>query len=106
MENTLTGSQAHRTDVVSEGDWGTELKQSDIVVELCDAVIAGMSDDAAHSPALTIGVAAIQVLTTQENSQATGVRAETMTTETVLCKEITLCQGRNHSSQSQNHNNR
>ena len=31
-EHTLTGSQTHRPDVVSEGDWGTELKQSNVVV--------------------------------------------------------------------------
>ena len=86
-EHTLTGSQTHRPDVVSEGDWGTELKQSNVVVA-GEPVVIGMADDRSHSAANSVGVATIQALKTQENRQATGDGAETMTTERPIGSEL------------------
>lgn len=57
VEFTAVGSQAHRTDVVCEFDWSTELKQSNVVVTGA-AVVTGMGDDPTHIPGLTVGVAA------------------------------------------------
>ena len=80
------------------------MKQSDVVV-IGIAVVTGMADDPAHTAAYAVGVAAFQILETQDNRQATGVRAETMTTRRLLRSELRLWQPNNCCSQSCNQGN-
>lgn len=87
MEFTTIGSQAHRTDVVCEIDWSTELKQSNIVV-FGDTVVTGMPDDLAHRTAHAVWIAAFQVFKTQDNCQAAGVRAETIINKALLRSDL------------------
>lgn len=64
--------QAHRYDVVCEGDGGIQKQQGDVVVfGVC--VILGVTDDVRHTSGDLIGIRAVLSLSPQIHHQVSGI---------------------------------
>lgn len=71
MDGAPEGRQAHRPDVIGDGDRRGQPQEGHVVVEGV-AVVVGVVDDLGHAPLLLVGVGALLTLPAQVDGHGAG----------------------------------